>query len=123
MRKLSNSEWVTLTAKFTIRYKEGERVGEAYMNALKELDEKIYNEVRGSSADCYDNDNKVTTLIRSLNVGYITVMCRWCHSYFLPKHANLLGTYHKSSEKLPEEHWICHECNINYAIINDEDYE
>ena len=123
MRKLSNSEWVKLTSKFTARYKEGERVGEAYMNALSELDAELYDDIKGTSADCYDNDNKVTTFIRSLNLGYITVMCRWCHSYFKTKGASLLGTYHKSNERLPEEHWICHECSINYAIINDEDYE
>jgi len=119
MRKLSDAEWITLTTQFAIRYKRGERAGQAYINALKELDYKLWEVVSGTSADCFYNDANIQTFIRSLNRGYISITCRWCYGYFNTDEAHFLGIYNTEGKtKKPIEHWICHKCNIDNLIVD-----
>jgi len=121
MRKLSDTEWITLTSTFVLRYKQGERPGEAYMNALKDMDYGLWESLAGTSADCFYNDANIKTFIRALNRGYISISCRWCYGYFNTSEAHFLGIYNTDGKrKNPEEHWICHKCNIDNLIVDDE---
>jgi len=67
--KLSDLEWVKLTKKFVEYYDGGrnQRVGQAYMNALFEVNRKLYDTISGTENDCFYDDNKVINFIRWLN--------------------------------------------------------
>jgi len=67
--RLSDKEWVTLVrkmVKFTHKY-EDMRAGQAYMNALYEVSPKLYNEITGTSADCFYVDFKLHKFMQYLN--------------------------------------------------------
>jgi hypothetical protein len=67
---LSESEWVDLTRiQCKLMIDEGQRPGQAYMNALFAIRNDIYEGITGDSElDCYYSDNKIINLIRYLNV-------------------------------------------------------
>jgi len=67
--KLSDLEWVKLTKKFIEYYDGGrnQRVGQAYMNSLREVNHSLYNEITGTDDDPFYNDNNVVKFIRRLN--------------------------------------------------------
>ena len=56
MNKEQSSQFLHLTIKHMNR---GCRNGQAYMNALCEIDKELYAAVVGTDADCYYNDSHI----------------------------------------------------------------
>jgi len=67
MTKLTNKEWISLTEKTIENRNDGQRLGQAYMNALFIVNPIIYNDMKQSESDCFYDDNKLINFINYLN--------------------------------------------------------
>ncbi len=66
--KLSEQEWVELTRKFVKQYSGGhQRIGQAYINAIRDMKVELYDEIAGTQNDCFYDDKKIIDFIRFLN--------------------------------------------------------
>lgn len=116
MRKLNNNEWAELMGEYAVRVRDGEREGQAYMNALRSVNKEIYDHISATCADCFYKDSKVHNFIRSLTRGYIVTQCNWCEDYFKNTDATYLGIYPVPDKNEEIQHWVCHSCNVKYSL-------
>lgn len=65
--KLTDEQWVILTKLFVNYCHDGQRAGQAYMNALRNVNVDVYNNVASSDADCFYKDDKIVAFIQYLN--------------------------------------------------------
>ncbi len=68
MRKLTDKEFLKLNKEFLKQYDRGkhQRIGQAYFNALHEVNSKLATEITGTEFDCFYDDNKLIIFIRDL---------------------------------------------------------
>jgi len=64
---LTDAQWVELTRKTIGFVHKDLRLGQAYMNALYEVDRDIYNEITSSSVDPFFDDLRIGAFFRFLN--------------------------------------------------------
>ena len=67
MSKLTDKQWVELTTITVDTVHKGLRHGQAYMNALHYINKDLYNQITGTEADCFYDDNKIVNFIKFLN--------------------------------------------------------
>ncbi len=65
--KLTTSEWGKLSELFLKYCLADQRAGQAYMNALREVNIDLYNDVTASDADCFYNDTKIVEFMHYLS--------------------------------------------------------
>lgn len=67
--KLTDKEWVSLIKEWCKQYDGGkhQRAGQAYMNALFEVNRRLYDIISGTESDCFYDDTKIINFIRFLN--------------------------------------------------------
>jgi hypothetical protein len=78
MSRLTDKQWVELTAKTIDKYNTGNlRIGQSYMIALGEINLDLYKEVTATDYDCFYNDNRIIKLIEFLNNAEINPKKDW----------------------------------------------
>ncbi|MBC8302166.1 MAG: hypothetical protein H8E55_41170 [Pelagibacterales bacterium] len=68
MVKLTEADWPLLIERF-IYYLEKDhlRAGQAYMNALGDINAELYKELLGTEHDCFYDDELIINFLRRLN--------------------------------------------------------
>lgn len=70
MKALSTNEWIQLM-KVSIDMVEMSnrqlRMGQAHMNALHQIRPELYEDITGTDADCFYNDEKIHNFMKFLN--------------------------------------------------------
>jgi len=67
---LSDKDWEVLNKLLIMYINEGQRSGQAYMNALFKVNPKIYNDITNTEFDPFYNDDKVIKFLKKLNGEY-----------------------------------------------------
>lgn len=67
--KLTDADWIKLTKLFVSYCHQGQRAGQAYMNALYCVNKSLSDDISESDADCFYDDDKLVAFIQYLNCG------------------------------------------------------
>jgi hypothetical protein len=71
MSKLTDEQWVELTRETVETYNySGLRLGQAYMNALANVNADLYNEITGTDIDPFYEDKILVDFINFLSEEY-----------------------------------------------------